>query len=190
MPTLGYSNAHVRRFHVDQVESVWCWAASVEMALRVHGIIYAKEAIAAACHGVDADGRPIVKPGSVDDVHRFLNTGYFNVDGHHYVIRSRHYEGLPAARAIKTCVHEQGRPVLFWFQREGQDLGHVIVCTGVEVDAIPNGNVDLFHVMDPGDSRIIGYTCAEICNSIRHTWTVTDVRISPQPVRPPAQASG
>lgn len=155
------------------------------MALLVHGIVFTKEDIACACHGDDETGRPVVRPGSVDDVDRLLNTGYFNTDGHHYVIRSRHFEGLPPAHMVKTCV--QTRPVLFWFQREGQSLGHVIVCTGVEIDETPLGNVEQFHVMDPADERITKYTSAEICNAIRHTWIVTDVKVSQRPVRPPAR---
>jgi Peptidase_C39 like family len=184
MPTLGYKNQQTKKFHIAQVEAVWCWAASVEMALLVHDIRFPKEEIAAICHGRDTLGKPLIRPGSVENVSQFLNSGYFNYDGYHYIISARHYEGLPPASVVKTCVHNKPeRPVLFWFQPEGQQLGHLIVCTGVEVDNSQAGNIDMFHVLDPANPNIIGYNCSEICNTIKHTWTVTDVKRSPYQAR-------
>jgi hypothetical protein len=173
---IGFNNAATNRFHVKQENPVWCWAASIQIALNCLEINFTKQQIALAVHGRDKNGRIIEKPGKANEIDAFLSAQYLNPNSYHYKMTSLRYDGLPSPWILENVL--KLRPVVMWKRGRNNSLGHVFVCTGITVD---NSIITSFHVLDPSDIDLIEYTGGDLYNVVQHTWVITDVKVSQRP---------
>lgn len=164
---IGYGQLMTSVFHKTQRSPVWCWAATLEMVLRIHGLPIDMEKIAEKAHGRSVDGRIAEKPGTISDVNGFLNREYLDPDGYHYIVKAVRFIGIPPLTDLKFSLNKH--PVIMWRQPQGYPIGHLFLCTGVSV----NGpGIESFHVLDPADKNIMSYKIQEMRYQVRHSWVI------------------
>lgn len=160
-----------------QLQSLWCWAAGIEMILRWHGVNVSQSQIVEY-----VKGRLTNEPGSDDEISTCLNNWAVRVDGRNVRIRSRVARTAPATTAL---IHElsQGHPVLLAVAT-GPLSGHILVLTSVTYihNAWTGPILESLVFRDPsptpvnsrnrGRVELSGWLIHSFLNSIRTHWLV------------------
>lgn len=114
-----------------QRNSMWCWAASIQMVLRYYGVAISQEAIVLQSFGKDPWGNIANKPAGFDVMTRHLNKWGIDVKGGHYEVRAALYPGAPPPSLLLRELSAQ-RPVLISYQSRPR-MNHAVVCTAAKI---------------------------------------------------------
>lgn len=162
----------------SQRNSMWCWAASIQMVLQYHGIRTVQQDIVARTFGPDAQGNLPNKPGDLKSITANLNN--FNVDraGTTYQVESIFGEGAPP---VSLLLDEMDRrePLIIGY-RSGPNMGHAVVITGVVYSQTAQGPmIHKIIVRDPWPSDEnratngrVEYDAREFAPKIQGYWKV------------------
>jgi hypothetical protein len=137
----------------NQETPAWCWAASIEMALRYYGVKVDQKTIVARTFGA-------VVPISGDFIVISSNLNYsFDLNGKKYIvsasilpINNSPYVSNPWAATPEAIVNQlkKGRIIVVAYQSSTYS-GHAVLLSGVEYEINPQGHVVLtsLTVRDP-----------------------------------------
>lgn len=178
-PTLiGIPSEALDVTYSSQRNSMWCWAASIQMVLQYHGIRTVQQDIVARTFGPDAQGNLPNKPGDLKNITANLNN--FNVDraGTTYQVESIFGEGAPP---VSLLLDEMDRrePLIIGY-RSGPNMGHAVVVTGAVYSQTPQGPmIHKIIVRDPWPSDEnratngrVEYDAREFAPKIQGYWKV------------------
>lgn len=115
----------------SQRNSMWCWAASLQMIFRNYGLHVPQETIVKRTFGLDRHGMLPNKPGDFMHIMSNLNNWGIDRSGKHYVVKAELYPGAPPPDVIVEELINQ-RPILFSFQSR-PNMNHAVVITGAEL---------------------------------------------------------
>jgi len=136
----------------SQLNSNWCWAASIKMILNYYGIGITQEQIVARSYGSDPFGNLPNWTGSFQVITSNLNN--WNVDnyGRHYRVASSLNWGAPTPLCLINEL-SLGRPVLVGY-KSGPNSGHAVVITALSYIPTSMGpQIQTIVVRDPWPSR-------------------------------------
>lgn len=162
----------------SQRNSMWCWAASIQMVLQYHGIRTVQQDIVARTFGPDAQGNLPNKPGDLKSITANLNN--LNVDraGTTYQVESIFGEGAPP---VDLLLDEMDRrePLIIGY-RSGPNMGHAVVITGAVYSQTAQGPViHKIIVRDPwpsDENKVnngrVEYDAREFAPKIQGWWKV------------------
>ncbi|MBL0940859.1 MAG: C39 family peptidase [Gemmatimonadaceae bacterium] len=178
MQIIGIPSEALDFTYSSQRNSMWCWAASIQMVLQYHGIRAEQQDIVARTFGPDAQGNLPNQPGSLRAITANLNN--FNVDraGTTYQVESIFGEGAPP---VDLLLDEMDRrePIIIGY-KASPDMGHAVVITGVVYSQTPQGNViHKIIVRDPWPSSEnratngrVEYEAGEFAPKIQGYWRI------------------
>lgn len=114
-----------------QRNSMWCWAASIQMVLRYYGVTISQEAIVKQSFGVDEWGNPANKPAGFDIMTKHLNKWGVDVHGQHFEIRAMLSPGAPSPSVLLRELSSH-RPILISYNSRPR-MNHAVVCTAAKI---------------------------------------------------------
>ncbi len=121
----------------SQKKSMWCWAASIEMVLRYHGLDLKQEDIVTRTFGTDWMGNPPPFGASIDMITENLNHSGIDSTGQNYTVSAEiTYGTIPDDYFIAELELEE--PLIIAY---GPNIhsGHVVVLTAVSYVWTPYG---------------------------------------------------
>lgn len=136
-----------------QQTPVWCWAASIQMALKYHGVDIDQQTIVARTFGA-------VIPTTGDFIAISSNLNYsFDSKGKKYIVsasilpvNNNPFFSSPWAATPEAIVNhlKKGRPIVVAYQSSYYS-GHAVLLSGVTYEINPLGRVELrsLTVRDP-----------------------------------------
>lgn len=114
-----------------QRNSMWCWAAAIQMILRYYGVNISQEDIVKQSFGVDEWGNIKNKPAGFDIMTQHLNKFGIDVKGKHYVVQSLLHPGAPEPTLLLREL-SANRPILLSYQSRPR-MNHAVVCTAAKI---------------------------------------------------------
>lgn len=188
-PTKIYVGIDTNTFNYStaaQLESNFCWAASLQMVSNFYGLDINQWEFAHSNCGIDSDGRIRNCPASVEEI-----TTHLNVCSSKLCLHGDVNYGVPDLNRLYSALAEN-LPVILAYNT-GNIVGHAVVLTGMTLERPLLGNVELKSVIvrDPWPSyhnkqnagRIEYFRpMTDLLNHV-HAWWV------PTPYRKPARNS-
>ncbi|MCC8409002.1 C39 family peptidase [Mucilaginibacter sp. UR6-1] len=139
-------------YSAAQVNSNWCWAASLQMIFNYYGINIRQDQIVQRSYGSDPYGNLPNWTGSIPVITANLNNSNIDNNGRTYIVQSSVYWGAPTPTFLINELQAQ-RPVLVGY-RSGPSSGHAVVITAVSYYATPSGpQIQTIIVRDPWPSQ-------------------------------------
>jgi hypothetical protein len=136
-----------------QKTPVWCWAASIQLALNYHGFNISQPEIVKNTYGAE-----VAKTGNMLQISNNLNFVYKSVNKRLLVsaalvpVNNAPNTGNPWGITPESIVNHlrKGRPIVLAYQASPQ-RGHAVVLTGVEYNINSSNRIELisFTVRDP-----------------------------------------
>ncbi len=136
---IGIDSSILNKRFAVQRDSMWCWAAAVQMIFHHYGLDVPQEVIVRRTFGLTKHGTLPNKPGDFIDILKSLNTWGLDRRGKHYRVHAEIYPGAPSAQTIIEELAHQ-RPILFSY-RSRPRMNHAVVITGAELITRGNGVV-------------------------------------------------
>lgn len=139
--------------YAEQRNSQWCWAASIQMVLKLQDIDVDQSSIVRRSYGVSPDGALPNWPGSFQVITRNLNGWSVTDSGTDYLVSCAfHPEGLHDGRwlpsspmkalmaplAIESFDERKG--IILGYSPKNGGSGHAVVLSGIEYFNDPNRN--------------------------------------------------
>lgn len=121
---VGPARDVVDRLSTAQEQSMWCWAAGIQMILHSYGIIVSQEQIVARIYG-----SVVNEPGTDEAISASLNGWAFDGLGRKIVIHSRVGTGPPSPDLLMREV-TRWHPILVSVSPDWSNMGHALVITG------------------------------------------------------------
>ena len=149
---IGLKTDHLNKRWTTQRQPMWCWAASIQMVLQMHGVDISQEKIVHRAFGSDRWGNLPNKPGGLDAMTSSLNYQGTDRTGRKFRVTSMLIPGAPSSA---TLIRElsNGNPILFSYKSR-PNMNHAVVCTAVKV--VPGSNpkqIESIVVRDPWPSE-------------------------------------
>jgi hypothetical protein len=107
----------------SQEQDMWCWAASIQMILNLHGVPINQEQIVSRVYGISVN-----EPGTDEAISRGLNGWGIDADGRRFIVQSWTAVGPPSPGILLREL-SHGRPILLTFD-QGLSVGHAVVVSG------------------------------------------------------------
>jgi len=139
LKTVGVRTEHFNKLDTDQEESQWCWAACIEMIMKLHGVEIEQEDIVRRSYGTDPYGRLPNFPGNERMIASNLNGSGLDNTGKQYSVQCAYHPGVPSDRAVINEL-KNGRPIIFGYWT-GPNSAHAVVCTAVRYQDSPRGPI-------------------------------------------------
>lgn len=130
----GYSNLYVAgipgnklRYYAApsvrgrQIQSNWCWAASIQMVLNYYGVYADQRAIVQKIYG-----RQTNRPANGNQIINALSGWGFNIANRYSYIRAGYSNNLQ--NLLDDLKRE--RPIIVGMRNPNQNIGHAVVMTG------------------------------------------------------------
>ena len=134
---LGLSSSSLDQHYAAQQDSLWCWAASLQMIFRHYGIRLSQERIVSEVFGTTPWGSAPNKAADFLHITRCLNRGGVDQNGRRYHVRSHLLAGAPDTAVLAEELAAK-RPVLLSYQSR-PNMNHAVVISGMELSASPQG---------------------------------------------------
>ena len=138
---VGIPATNMNYFAADQVQSQWCWAASIQMVLNYYGVDITQEQIVARTYGTDPFGRLPNWSGSFETITVNLNNWSVDNQGRPYTVSASLVPGPPSPAILLQELSQQ-RPVIVGY-RSGPNSGHAVVVTAASFVPSPQGPIIL-----------------------------------------------
>lgn len=126
---VGISTSHMDYFASAQINSQWCWAASIKMVMNFYGIAITQRQIVERTYGVDHNGNLPNWPATYKTIHNILNNWKFTYKGEKYTVKANIGLGRPNHIWLINELNSQ-RPVIVTYET-GPSTGHAVVLTGL-----------------------------------------------------------
>lgn len=178
----GIPEDTVKQLQIQQKQSNWCWATSIQMVLNLYGIDVTQEQIVDKTHGRDSMNRLFNATGTVKDITANLNHAGIDKAGMSYSVQSSGNWGAPTPSVL---LHEltNGRPVIAGYQA-GKKNAHAVVITGVWYEKSPKGPViQYIETQDPYQTQIyaespgrVTYPGSHFAKAMKAYWYVRVMR--------------
>jgi len=176
---VGVQSHFFHRFAINQYNSNWCWAASLQMIFNYYGINITQQQIVARTYGVSPTGELPDWAGSVQAITANLNNWSIDASGRRYIVNALYQPGAPNPTFLINEL-SYGRPVLVGYHTGG-NTGHAVVITACSYYNTPNGPyIQSIVVRDPyatpqtiQTSGRIEYNAAVLANNINSHWFIT-----------------
>ena len=175
--SIGLSPAEMARVHVVQRDSMWCWAASVEMLFKAYGLQVGQQHIVRRLYGDSLGGQVRNHGGSVQDVTRALQGGDVDEQGRRYWAMGQFHQGAPTARILQWELAAK-HPILVICSldagNEWRHITHAMVMVGGDTGAGPDGD-SMFQrltVLDPASRDAVSLPATPLLRRILCYWTV------------------
>lgn len=145
--------------YAEQINTQWCWAASIQMVLGYYGVSVGQEEIVRRSYGMDPWGNLPNWPGSFQLITANLNNWGIDNRGESYVVASSMGSGAPTPAILLDELRNR-RPVLIGYT-SGPLSGHAVVVTAASYVETPQGPlITTLIVRDPypspGNRRSLG----------------------------------
>src|SRR5690606_13771337 len=124
---VGVQSHFFHRFAINQYNSNWCWAASLQMIFNYYGINITQQQIVARTYGVSPTGELPDWAGSVQAITANLNNWSIDASGRRYTVNALHQPGAPNSTFLINEL-SYARPVLVGYHTGG-NTGHAVVIT-------------------------------------------------------------
>ena len=180
---LGVDPAVQRAAHVRQTDENWCWAASLEMAMRCHGLQVPQREIVKHIYGAILGGARDHK-GTTQDVVHALDNWTADAQGRPFKAVVQDWQGKPSPQVLRTELAAK-RPIILrldvdpghpWLHRY-----HAVVLAAGECTLWPSGpKFYSLSILDPEAFHPFKAGADEYMWSVRGYWTLN--------VTQPAQA--
>lgn len=155
---------------------VWCWAATIQMALNYYGFNITQNEIVTRTFGASV-------PSTGNWIQMTNNLNYLGntANGERVLVSATVYAGSPSSEAIINHL-KQNKPIIMAFHNNATFTGHAILITGVDYHYAGNRAViDRVTIRDPfpyNPQHIANGGKVVIPNTIRPTnmWLVDATR--------------
>ncbi|SIS63791.1 papain-like cysteine protease family protein [Chryseobacterium gambrini] len=124
---VGIASNNFNYFAVDQHQTNWCWAASLQMIFNYYGVSIAQEQIVQRSFGADPYGQLPNWAGNFPVITANLNNWSIDNNGHYYQVSASLNYGAPTPQYLIQELAAQ-RPVLIGY-KSGPSSGHAVVIT-------------------------------------------------------------
>ncbi|MCE5180715.1 MAG: C39 family peptidase [Betaproteobacteria bacterium] len=124
--TVGLDSGKVDKAFDFQKDPVWCWAATIEMALNYYGFNITQKKIVERTFGA-----AVSSTGNWMQMTNNLNYLGTTADGKKVLVSATVYMGAPSNEAIVNHLRQQ-KPIILAFNNPNTFSGHAILVTGVE----------------------------------------------------------
>jgi len=181
---LGVDPGLQRAAHVRQTDEHWCWAASLEMALRCYGLQVPQREIVKRIYGAILGGARD-HGGTNDDVAHALDTWTSDVQGRPFKATVKTWDGKPSPQVVRTELAAK-RPIILrldvdpghpWMHRY-----HAVVLAGGECTVWPSGpQFYSLSILDPENYHPVKEGADGYMWSVRGYWTVNVSQPGPTP---------
>lgn len=140
----GIKSSDVDKHFQFQKTPVWCWAATIQMALNHYGFNVSQADIVQRTFGAE-----IHTTGNWLQMTNNLNYLGKSADNKDILVSATVYAGSPSAESIINHL-KQNKPIIMAFQNPGTFSGHAVLITAVKYKFINNKAViSSFIVRDP-----------------------------------------
>lgn len=112
-----------------QLNSQWCWAASIKMILNGYGVAITQQQIVNRTYGLNNDGQLPNWPASYNTITKNLNNWSIDNNGQKYLVKATLKTGRPDAIWLINEINSK-RPIILAY-KTGPKTGHAVVLTGV-----------------------------------------------------------
>lgn len=146
-----------------QSTPVWCWAATIEMALKSQGVNWTQHDIVNRVKGF-----PKNETATAGEMTAFLNSWNFDYDGSPWRSQARHYSGVLPANVLIREVSRQ-RPVIVTY-RTGPVSEHAVVVYGVLKP--PNKKIHTIYYFDPYTGQKGALPPEQFAKSVTNSWAI------------------
>ena len=153
--SVGVNTARFNNVYARQSNSMWCWAACLEMVLKHNGVNISQSEFAKHTCGVNRYGIPNNCPASFDIITEYLNMPWGDSTDQYSLTAPLNY-GTPELIDMYDELNS-GSPVIVAIRNRNSTIGHAVLITGIE--GFFYGNliyVTKFIIRDPWPS-IEGY---------------------------------
>jgi hypothetical protein len=172
---LGVDPDLQRAAQVHQTDEHWCWAASLEMALRCHGLQVPQRDIVKRIYGAILGGARD-HGGTNDDVVHALDGWTADVQGRPFKAVVQFWEGKPSEQVVRTELAAK-RPIIL---RLNVDLSHpwlhryhAVVLAGGECTLWPSGpQFYSLSILDPENYHPVKEGADAYMWSVQGYWTL------------------
>ena len=127
---VGVDSTKLDRVYAVQRNTMWCWAATLQMLFGYHGIRIEQEEIVYRSFGRDPYGNPPNWPGSFEMITRNLNNWSIDHHGRRYRIQAHLGGGAPETVVLIQELARQ-HPVILSYQSR-PTMGHAVLCTAAD----------------------------------------------------------
>lgn len=174
---VGVDTSRFDKVYAKQANSMWCWAACLEMIMRHNGFNISQEEFAKHSCGVNWLGIPNNCPASFNVITNYLNSLFFD-DTDEYILSASLNFGMPdLLRVYKELILDN--PVIVAYRNYNSSIAHAVLITGMEGYFLHNSIfVTKFIIRDPWPrlesyftrGRIEKNNAREFTNSISAHW--------------------
>ena len=126
---IGIPSGVMDFYAANQMNSQWCWAASIQMVLNAYGVNISQQDVVSVTYGADSNGELINEPASVETIHQNLNSWGVDFNGRLYQVTARLGIGEPSAVDFVNEL-SNGIPIIICYKNDNGG-GHAVVVTGV-----------------------------------------------------------
>ncbi len=134
---LGLASTALDQRFAAQKDSMWCWAASLQMIFWHYGIDLRQEDLVQRLFGVTPYGTLPNKPADFMHITKCLNHRGTDRRGRRYTVQSMLMPGAPTAAQLAEEMSAQ-RPVLLSYQSRPR-MNHAVVISAMELVNQPGG---------------------------------------------------
>jgi hypothetical protein len=127
---VGVNTNSFNKVYAHQQNSMWCWAACIEMVLKHKGINISQRQFAAHTCGVNANGIPYNCPAGFDAITEHLNACWGN-QYYEYCIDAPMQQGAPDLFDLYNQLYNDN-PIIVTYRENNARIGHAVVITGIE----------------------------------------------------------
>ena len=172
---VGIPSASMNYFAASQQDSMWCWAASIQMVLNYYRVRIEQQQIVARTYGGHL-------PNQGADIYAMTaNLNNWSIDnlGRYYIVMASVNFGAPTPAFLLAELSQQ-RPMIIGY-RTGPQSSHAVVVTAASYTQSPYGPIiQSVVVRDPWPSPKnvqtrgrVEYPWASLANQINAHWYIS-----------------
>jgi Peptidase_C39 like family len=142
--TVGLDSLQVDKSFKFQETPVWCWAATIQMALNYYGFNISQPDIVEKTFGA-----AISSTGNWMQMTNNLNFVGKSTNGKTIMVSATVYMGSPSSEAVINHL-KQKKPVIMAFNNPQTFTGHAVLITGVDYKVVGNrATIEKLMIRDP-----------------------------------------
>ncbi|VVQ10808.1 C39 family peptidase [Pseudomonas fluorescens] len=142
--TVGLDTLKVDESFKFQQDPVWCWAATIQMALNYYGFNVTQADIVSKTFGA-----AVSSTGNWIQMTNNLNYLGVSTNGKKILVSATVYSGSPSSEAIINHLKNK-KPIIMAFNNPSTFTGHAILITGVDYHfSGKNAVIDKLIIRDP-----------------------------------------